>query len=335
MSIPRERNRAEAADLGQQPTVSVIVPCYNQEHFIRECLDSVLAQTYDGWELIVIDDASTDQSSREIEQWLREKDVDAAFIANAENVGVCAALNQALMVARGKYVGIVSGDDVWEPEKLELQTGVLDRSEDGVALVYTDGIGIDEDGNVVCESLLATDDAIDPRCAPEGDVFSELLKRQFIATVTPLIRSTALRAVGPYDETLAAEDWDMWLRLSSQFAFVYLHRATGRRRFHRTAAGRSASRTVAMYESHIAMHKKWLGHTAEHDKLIADKISYHAWLLYRGGAGSLGVSDLGLAARIHGTPRNVARYFAARAGVKPEFLERVAKYKHTRLGSRT
>jgi glycosyltransferase involved in cell wall biosynthesis len=309
------------------PLVSVIVPCYNQARFVRECLDSVVGQTFADFELIIFDDASTDSTAREIQQWLTANTVEATLVVNEESMGICAVLNQALAQASGRYLAIISGDDLWEPEKLERQVALLESADEHVALVYSDAMAIDEDGNVVRQSLLSENGTVGPADAPSGDVFAAFLQRNYIATVTPLIRSSAVAAVGGYDESLSCEDWDMWLRLSSRYEFRYSEAVTGSRRFHETAAGRNRKHSLAIWRSHVATHEKWLGINPQHDRISADQISYHAWMLYCATGEPDSVASLGLAARVHGRPTNVARFLVARLGIRPGVIERAARLK--------
>lgn len=117
------------------PRVSILVPSYNHARFLRPCLDSVLAQTYDDWELILIDDGSTDDSV-EIARSFPEPRF--AVCVNEVNLGTYGTQQRALQMATGELVAVLNSDDVWEPDKLRLQVAALDRHPEASAC-YTRG----------------------------------------------------------------------------------------------------------------------------------------------------------------------------------------------------
>lgn len=123
-----------------QPLVSVIMPVYNGEKFLKESLDSVLDQTFRDFELIVIDDGSVDASSKILEGY-----AERIVYLRQENRGFSSAVNAGISIAKGRYVAFIGQDDVYLPEKLHLEVQLLEEDE-GVDLVHTPGIFIDEEG---------------------------------------------------------------------------------------------------------------------------------------------------------------------------------------------
>jgi teichuronic acid biosynthesis glycosyltransferase TuaG len=123
--------------------VSIITPSYNSENFIKDTIDSVISQTYQNWEMIIVDDRSNDNSAEYI-QTLIENDSRIKLIVLEKNVGAAEARNKALEVAKGKYIAFLDSDDIWLPEKLEKQLDFMQKNE--YAFTFTSYIPISEDG---------------------------------------------------------------------------------------------------------------------------------------------------------------------------------------------
>lgn len=124
--------------------VSIITPVYNKENYIAQTIDSIRAQTFENWELLLIDDCSTDRSAEIIAEY-QQKDARIRYGKLAQNGGAAVARNEALERAKGRFVAFLDADDLWKPEKLEKQLAIMrDR---GLGFTYT-AIGmIDENGN--------------------------------------------------------------------------------------------------------------------------------------------------------------------------------------------
>ena len=125
--------------------VSIIVPVYNLEKFIRETMDSVLAQTYSHWELLLVEDGSSDGTEKVITDYIREKREDRIrLIRQPSNQGAARARNRGLREAAGRYIAYLDGDDLWEPEKLEHELRFME--EKGAAFAFTGYEFADEHG---------------------------------------------------------------------------------------------------------------------------------------------------------------------------------------------
>jgi glycosyltransferase involved in cell wall biosynthesis len=203
----------------ERPLLTVLAVCYNHAPFLNECLESIRAQTYQDFELVITDDGSTDGSADLIRKWIEEHGRECRFIAHASNQGLCRTLNEALAAVRGKYLARISTDDVWLPRKLERQLAVMESLPERVAVLYGDADQIRADGELLPQRFLASCRVHGP--GPSGDVFLPLLHRFFVLGVTTLLRTDCVRAVGGYDETLAYEDWDLWLRLAERYEFHF------------------------------------------------------------------------------------------------------------------
>ena len=204
-----------------QPLVSVLCLCYNHARFVREAIDSVLAQKYSNIEIIIVDDASTDASKFEIEALIKMHP-SIRFIANKSNVGICKAFNIAFAISKGEYVVDFATDDVLHPDRISEQVNLFSTLDDSYGVVFTDAIYINESGDPIREH---TEYLLKKRLInriPEGDVYSDLLQTYFIASPTMLVRRAVLEQLHGYDESLSYEDFDFWVRSSRVFRYKYL-----------------------------------------------------------------------------------------------------------------
>ena len=185
---------------------SLIIPTFNHARFVGAAIDSALAQTVSAFEIIVVDDGSTDETPAVLARYAAR-----VRVLRQENRGLSAARNAGLAAAHGKFVSFLDADDVMAPTKLAAQLEVLERSH-AIGWTYCD---------VLMETVVtgATARASErfgyASRALDGWLFPELIHGNFIPAIAPLVRRTALEVAGGFDERLTAlEDWDMWLRLS-------------------------------------------------------------------------------------------------------------------------
>jgi glycosyltransferase involved in cell wall biosynthesis len=202
-----------------RPLVSVLVACYNQARYVAECLDSVLDQTYENIELIIIDDCSQDDSASVIQRWLVNTNFTATFLRHRQNQGICKTFNAALQRAKGKYICVLAADDVYLPDKIDGQVRLMEALPPKVGVVYGDSWQMDEDGNPLAEKFIEAHRRF--QTMPEGDLFPVLLEGNFIPAMATMIRRECFETVGPYDEELVYEDFDMWLRIARHYDFAF------------------------------------------------------------------------------------------------------------------
>jgi glycosyltransferase involved in cell wall biosynthesis len=217
------------------PVVSVVALCFNHARFLVEALDSVVVQTYAHWELIIVDDASSDGSQAVIQQWVAAHPGRAAHVilrTPSESRGACAAFNQGLALCRGEFVVDLATDDVLLPTRLAEQVAAFATLDASYGVIYTDAELIDEAGQFV--RLHYRRDARGrpiPKVAT-GGVFADVLGRYFISTPTMLIRREVLTELGGYDENLVYEDFDFWVRSARRWQYHFLDRVLTRKRLH-------------------------------------------------------------------------------------------------------
>jgi glycosyltransferase involved in cell wall biosynthesis len=199
--------------------VSVVIPVYNGERFIGRTLASALAQTYNPFEIVVVDDGSTDRTAIMVEAAAACDNRIRLF--RTQNSGVAATRNFGILQARGKLIAPLDADDLWHPEKIARQVEVMEASSPGVGLVYCWSIEIDEN-----DLIIPPISSLKGKNTPQGRVIEELARGCFIEPgSSPLIKRSCIDAVGGYDATLqpqGADDWKLYLALSEicDFALV-------------------------------------------------------------------------------------------------------------------
>jgi len=189
-------------------SISVIVPVFNGEKTIEETIKSILNQTFNNIEIIIINDGSTDATLEVLEKILDSR----IKIFSYPNGGLSASRNRGISQAKGEYISFIDADDLWTADKLELQWQALQLNpQAAVAYSWTDYI--DQSSKFIKSGR---------RIKINGDAFSQLLVTNFLENGSnPLIRYEALEKVGGFDESLpAAEDKNMWLRLAVNYDFV-------------------------------------------------------------------------------------------------------------------
>jgi glycosyltransferase involved in cell wall biosynthesis len=254
----------------------MLVTCYEQGDFIRECLDSLAAQTFRDTELVVIDDTSRDDTMTVVREWFATTDLDARLIVNEANVGLTACLNLGLAACRGEYVAYCGGDDVWDPDKVERQLAVLEAEGPDTAMAYSDARLIDGDGAALGRTRLG-DLGLDQ--APAGEVFDLLIATNFIIPSTALYRRSAVDAIGGWDPDLYFEDWDLFLRLADRYRVAAVDAPLISYRVH----AQSMSRRTAspMIESRLRLLAKWIGRDAATDAVVYPFLQAQSWRLFK------------------------------------------------------
>ena len=189
------------------PTVSVIMPVYNAERYLRPAIDSVLNQMFNDFELIIIEDASND-STREIVAEYAERDPRVIAVVNDKNLGLTPSLNKGLDLARGEFIARMDADDISHPERFEKQVSYL-RSNSDVCMIATSRERIDEEGNTI-SSYSETD-------GKEG--LRERMKVTCsVAHGSVMFRRKEVIELGKYRDGIPyAEDYDLWLRIMEKY----------------------------------------------------------------------------------------------------------------------
>ncbi len=204
----------------RKPRVSVIIPTYNRDALLKRAIKSVLNQTYKEFEIIVVDDGSTDKTFDVVKKF---EDKRIKYIRLKERHGASHARNIGIKLARGKYIAFLDSDDEWLPKKLEKQINVLENSPPKVGVVYT-GYWIIWDNKKFLGKI--------PKM--RGYIFEdELLEDHISPTSCILLRKICIEKVGGFDEELPArQDYDLWIRISKFFEFEYIREPLVKIHFH-------------------------------------------------------------------------------------------------------
>jgi glycosyltransferase involved in cell wall biosynthesis len=206
-----------------RPLVSLGVASYNNARYISETLDSIFALDYSNKELIIVDDASTDNSVEVIEAWIAtHSGFPARLVRHLANRGVCQVCNKLVSEARGEFIAMIGSDDLYKPHMVTEVLAEMQRRGSGCGAVYADCEMIDKAGALLAPSFLEHFDARFGPDYPTGNIRIPLLRGFYLPAATVLIRRNMLLKAGLYDDRLLAEDLDMWLRLClhSEFSFV-------------------------------------------------------------------------------------------------------------------
>jgi len=193
-------------EYSSSPLISVVIPAYNAEKYVEEAIDSVLNQTFQDFEIIVVDDGSKDFTKEKV---LNIADTRIRYI-HKENGGPSSARNTGIKSARGKYIALLDYDDIWMPQKLERQLAKFNLEPD-LGLVYSWVQSINPDGS---HRFVAKPET-------EGWVYNDLIIDNFQHNGSvQLIRKECFEKAGYFDESLLnVQDWEMWLRLAKYYKF--------------------------------------------------------------------------------------------------------------------
>lgn len=247
------------------PTVSVVIPTYNRAHLILEALESVFAQTHQEYEVIVVDDGSTDNTREVLAPFLHR----IQYVWQ-ENQGISGARNRGILLSRGRYIAFLDSDDRWLPEKLAKQVVYLD-AHPKVGLLCC-GLWRYEIGKEETRERR-------PQGFPKN--FEELLQGpNFIPTSTAIVPRDCFSKVGLFDPALPPiEDWDMWLRLARQYKMHCLDEILAEHRLHPTNTTKDLVRVYEGYRRFYAKVLKLYGRMIPDRDLFRSKEASFQYLL--------------------------------------------------------
>lgn len=218
----------------KNPLVTVICSCYNHENFVIESLNSVINQDYKNIELIIVDDFSSDNSKKVIENWILNHP-EIAFIANKKNLGITKSFNNALKSAKGKYIIDLAADDILMPNCVELQLKKFENSSfKNLGIVYGNAELIAENDDFI--SLYF--DIETSKKIKTGNVYLSVLEGfQKICSVSAMAKKSVYEQLKGYDESLVYEDLDFWIRASRVFDFDFIDTVLVKKRILKNSLG--------------------------------------------------------------------------------------------------
>lgn len=241
------------------PVVTVIIPTYNRAKWLQQALRSVLQQTYDNFEIIVVDDGSTD-NTKDVLADLKNPAV--RYISHGTNRGAAASRNIGLREAKGEFVGFLDDDDEWLPCKLQKQLDAFRNSPSSVGVVYTGSSIVSARSGKTVHSFVSHS---------PGHQDIDFLRTVTFNTSVPLIRRSCFHDVGLFDETLpGAQDRDMWIRLARHYAFEFIPEVLVKRYVHGEQITTDLKKKIEAKERIV---RKYLDVLSMHPEVMAQ----HLW----------------------------------------------------------
>lgn len=193
-----------------EPLVSILMPTYNRASYLNEAIDSVLDQTYRNFELLVVDDGSTDNTREVVDSYLSDSRVRYLY---KENGGQSSGRNFGFSHSRGEYICFLDSDNKWLPKKLDICISAALENPD-FDIIYGENIAIDSDGNELHKIRMRRH---------SGCITAELLKDNFVTINTATLKRGCYDTMGGLDENfLRAPDYEFWLRLSTKYRFLHI-----------------------------------------------------------------------------------------------------------------
>ncbi len=261
----------------KNPLVSVVVTTYNQGRYIEETLKSVMAQSFTDYEVIVVDDGSTDDTSQRLALFK-----DKIKIIQQPNAGVAGSRNSGVTAACGKYIAFLDGDDLWHKDKLTVQVNAaLEYPESG--LIAIDGVQFKDEKTIIWHTLFgdigSTGELRDNFVI--GNFYNRQLQSNFISTMSQvMIPVTVLREIGLSDPRIKlASDYDLYIRISKHYPFTLVNCQLVWWRYLPTSASGSLDLRIIRYHPEDIQVLKKTSHNADKNahKIINKSIKekYH------------------------------------------------------------
>ena len=210
-----------------QPRVSIIMPSYNHKKFLSEAIQSVLSQSFDEFEFIIIDDGSIDESQKMIENFAN-LDTRIKTIFHTKNLGISKTLNEGIELSRGEFLAFISSDDIWMNDKIAEQIRAYEKG--GSPIIWSEGLIIDEKGVETGEKITKKYHA--SQRTKSGNILSELLIENFPFGLAILIKKSAIGKLR-FDPTLKyVNDYKFFLELARSNDFYFIERPLWKYRQH-------------------------------------------------------------------------------------------------------
>ncbi|MCB0171425.1 MAG: glycosyltransferase [Anaerolineae bacterium] len=225
------------------PRVTVVIPTFNRAHLIDETLETVFSQTYRDFEIIVVDDGSTDNTLEHLTQYDNKIRV---FSLSHQGQAGSYARNEGIKQARGEYIAFLDSDDLWLPKKLEYQMRAIDAENSAYTWVYSDAEAFDHETSKRLYRQSKNHHLY------EGMVLEKLFLSNFISSITPVIHRSVFDKVGLFWPTPKLTDWDMMLRIAADYPIKLIPDVLARFRLHQARVTESLSGKQA-YEAGLAV----------------------------------------------------------------------------------
>lgn len=251
--------------IGNSPLVSVICVSYNHSRFVGDAIQSVLNLNYPNVELIVVDDGSIDNSVDVI------RSMKVNLIELKKNRGYCAAFNEGFRASKGEFIIDLAADDVLDGERINHGLAQFSNLDETYGVQFGDAFYTDE-SSIITHSH--SDRFPNP---PQGDIYIDVIKKYFICAASMMIRRIVLTQLNGYDETLAYEDFDFWIRSSRHFKYIYSNQHMVKKRIVRGSMSekqfkRGSPQQLSTYK--VCEKILALNQTQEENEALGDRIWY-------------------------------------------------------------
>ncbi len=233
--------------------VSVIIPTHNRAEFLPSAITSVLNQTFQDFEIIIVDDCSKDNTQEVVRGF---NDMRIKYIRNEVNKGEAGSRNVGILNSNAEYIAFLDDDDEWLPDKLRLQVDLLENNPSIVGVVYTGYVEVDRSNNKIIWQMVP---------AKRGNIYKDILVKNYVGVPsTVVLRRACFEKVSLFDENIIyPTDYDMWIRLSDKFCFEYIKESLVRYYVHeRSISGnlelriRGAEKILKKYEQSFSLNSK-------------------------------------------------------------------------------
>jgi len=238
------------------PVVSVIITTYNRAIYLKRAIKSVISQTFKNFELLIIDDCSTDNTEQIVHSITDDRII---YYKNETNMGVHQARNNGIQMARGSFIAFLDDDDEWLPEKLKKQTELFKKLPNEYGLVYS-GYLVSLNGKIVAKNM--------PKF--KGDCRDYLLRFNILATNTALVRRSCFDKVGHFEYMPSIEDWEMWIRISEYHKFDYVPEALSIYYVHESQVSRNVKKLIIGRE---IMLNKYFSTWSKHPEILTNRLN--------------------------------------------------------------
>lgn len=240
--------------------VSVIIPCYNGAQYLPDALDSALAQTFGDFELLIVDDGSTDDTAEVAGRYIA-RDRERVHYLHQPNCGLAVARNTAISHARGDLLALLDCDDIWTPERLAEGIALMDARPE-VGLTHANIVYVDGEKRPIREDLVRQEQYL------SGRIFEHIYtRRAHLACPTVLFRRECVERVGGFDPELTrlgCEDRDLWLRIARKYDVAYLPKALA---YYRVTAGSMSRNREKMLKARLYVLDKY-GEPTMHSRYL-------------------------------------------------------------------
>ena len=227
------------------PYVSIIMPTFNSHQWISESIQSVLGQSFDNWELIIVNDGSTDNSVEIIQTYLNDKRIK---LLHQKNLGPANARNYGISKCNGEFIAFLDSDDIWLHEKLQIQLQFFE-SNPHIGLVYSNY-------NLFYDNPKLTLPLRQSNWFHTWPDNHRLLVYDFIGILTVVVRSSIIKKLGGFNENLfGTEDWDLWIKVAQFYKISKIEKVTASYRVHPDGLSQTAqnhfNQLKKVYDLHV------------------------------------------------------------------------------------